>query len=653
MTSPHYSTAARRSYIKSRLHVYKPRQKGGYSYRDIAFDVKEHFELEKPPSPATIKNDLHVIEEGDGIVEITDEALELLKPENFAEWRAKFFVAPGTNEPYETPEHQLAWFWLVISLALKVPLPLWVIDWFNNFSAGFDKLDINDWCDNPEKLLSLMLLAPPRHGKTDLFAHTLVWLICKNPNVRLIWCGGVKDVSKLTVQWVKEELEQNEELISMYGPFESDNSWSNTEFTVATRTVRSRSATLTAVGKGSTVLSRDADLIILDDFVDLRASLSPTTIETDVLWVRSQLMTRREPWTPLLGIGSHQPSPYGDAYDFMAQDQNTNMVFIEIKAHDYEKCLSQEDRAEKDRHGEWCLLWESLRPWWFLEDMRRDLGDIVYEVCYNQDAAASKIQYFSPDVLRGEYITPEFDETGQKYADPDLTERSPGCMDYRRTWGTVPRCCGNHDVLVVIGFDPAASEKKGSSESALSVRGACPVCHRRYRIDYWKERVSPEKHPGVILRFVEKYKPLRLRVEVNAYQKALSKNQELVHAQATHGFIIDEWNTDEKKWDVDMGIPLLSRFQVTGKESWPAFTPDDRIKTEEIIRQYLRWPQRPNDMVMADWLADLSLQGLIEELAFAVPEYLTDPEDIPPYLLEGEIVIDVGALVPVDSAWWE
>jgi hypothetical protein len=78
----------------------------------------------------------------------------------------------------------------------------------------------------------------------------------------------------------------------------------------------------------------------------------------------------------------------------------------------------------------------------------------------------------------------------------------------------------------------------------------------------------------------------------------------------------------------------------------PYAGPHDLQKSEEIIRQYLRWPQPPNDMVMADWLAEMSLQDLLEELTYAVPDRLTDEDDIPDALLAGEFTVDMSLITP-------
>lgn len=641
-----YSTRNRRDYVATHLEgKYNYKEKGGYSLRDIAYDVKVAFSLEKPPSAATIRNDIDMIGKQDPASrELSQEAQDLLLPENFPEFRKKIFKAPG-NKVYETPIHQLAWFNLVVTLALKVELPEWVSEYLE-----IEDLEINDWAENPERLMSLFLLAPPRHGKSDLLMHTMVWLILRNPDIRIIWCGGKLEISSLTTAFVKNELESNDFLIATYGPFENPNDWSNSSFTVATRKTRMRAPTMTAVGKGSTILSMDADFIVVDDFVDLRSSESPTQVSKDARWLTTQLMTRREPWTPLMGIGSHQPSPTGDVYSLLSSDDENEIVFVKIRAHDYTKCHPDEEGADNaDKHGEHCMLWSTVRPYWFLEAQRKTLGDVMFEVCYNQDERQARIEYFRDKVVRGDYPTPVLDPETRKYRDINFAERAPGILDRNRSYGMVPHCCERGDkTLRVIGFDPAAGQQKGTSESALIVYSACPECGRRYIIDTWHKRQSPEQHPDTILGFVDFYHPGHVRIEINAYQKALARDKKLTDAQSKKGFIIDEYTTTEKKHDPTMGIPVLSRHMEQGKFSLPFQTPQDREKSEALISQLIRWPQEPNDMVMALWLAELSAQAYLTDYLYAVPEFYGNAGDIPQYLLDQVQTFNMG-----DRDAWE
>ena len=48
---------------------------------------------------------------------------------------------------------------------------------------------------------NLMILSPPRHGKTELLIHFAIWQICRNPNVRIMWVGGNEDIAKNAVRF--------------------------------------------------------------------------------------------------------------------------------------------------------------------------------------------------------------------------------------------------------------------------------------------------------------------------------------------------------------------------------------------------------------------------------------------------------------------
>ena len=641
MGTQNYNTHSRRRYLASRSGRYLIGLKGQWSLKRIGYDVMDGFDLPKPPSNSTIKNDLHVIKtEGAVRTTLTPEAEDLLDADNFPKWRSTMFRAPR-NQDYETPKHQLAWFHLVRVLALKEVPPPWVIEYLGLDEALHD-IDLTKWVEDPEQMLTLFLLAPPRHGKSDLAAHVIIWLICRNPDIRILWCAGKLEISELTVSFVKRELESNEKLIELYGPFETEDTWANKSFIVATRKTRMRAPTLRAIGKGTTILSLDADFIFGDDMFDLRSSLSPAQVAKDVLWVKSQLMTRREPWTPFFGIGSHQPTPTGDAYAQMDDEHDNDIFFIKQKAHDYEQCLPLEgDMEESDRHGNNCMLWPERRSFSYLEQFRRSLGDITFEVSYNQDASQSTLQYFRPEVVRNTYPQPVTSPTTGLYLDFNHYEERAGVLDTKRSFGyPVAQCCGaKSNLYTTLGFDPAAGQSKGTSESALIVLQGCKVCERRYLLDYWHKRQSPEQHPEIIAQYASIYKVQRARIEINAYQKALARDPRLTDAAKQNHFIIDEWFTTDAKWDPAMGIPLLSRHMEQGRFSVPYELPQDKQKAEALLSQLVRYPAEPNDIIMALWLADLSLIQLLDAQRIKAPRFL-DPS-APDWINDQQITIAI------------
>lgn len=632
MTKPDYSAKIRRAYVETHLtgkfKWQDPFTKGsrGYSYREIAFDVMRHFQLDKPPAPATIQKDVYLVREAaqnPDEDELT-EAQRLLEPDNFPEWRRRFFRDPATGTPYETPKHQQAWFRLFVALAFKVGVPRWVFHYLPLPD------DLNRRVASGEDLLSLMILAPPRHGKTELLLHAIIWAICKRPQIRIIYCSGISTTSKANAGYLRMEMEANEDLVRMYGPFKSDDlQWSSDGFIVIGRESQAKSPTVLPIGKGTNVLSRDADIIVVDDPQDLDAAESETTTDRDFNWLTTQVMTRREPHTALMMVGSHLPSVTGDLWSRVqekADELNTGrhkLILIEQKAHDYSKC----DPIEDPDHT-MCILW-GKRPFWFLEAQRAAMGDMLFEACYNQDIRDTKISYFDQDLLR--------------------SEKPAGILDPDLAWRTMTRHC-DVSLLHVIGFDPAAGETKHASETALTVVGGCRKCGWARLVDYWHGRVSPETHAEQILSFVKSYEVERVRIEINAYQKALARDPRLVNAQSKLRFMIDPWMTDDRKNDPILGIPLLERRMREGTLAVPYGSRPDREIAEDLIKSFIRWPKRPNDIPMSVWLAVGAWEQLYADYTYNVPDVMPGWDNLPQHLKDSTIEIDTAAMVMRNSS---
>jgi hypothetical protein len=343
-----------------------------------------------------------------------------------------------------------------------------------------------------------------------------------------------------------------------------------------------------------------------------------------------------------MGIGSHQPAPTGDLYTELQAQESKNIKFVEIPAHNYEKCRPGD--TDEEKHGEWCLLWPQMLPFWFLEAQRESMGDVMFEVCYNQAAQEGVVVYFPEEMVRGDYPVPEIDPERGVFDNPDLRFVKAGILDRTRTWNVVPSCCGRSSshLLVALGFDPAAGENKRSSESALTITGGCRYCGRRYIIDYWHGRQSPEQHPDTILDFIRSYPQIqRARIEINAYQKALARDPRLVEQQSRLGFILEEWTTTDKKRDPYLGIPVLSRHGMQGKLSIPYSGLPDEQKAEDFLKSLLRWPKEPNDIPMSWWLADLSVAEMIEAVNFHTPSHMHGYDDIPDNVKESEFTISM------------
>jgi hypothetical protein len=139
-----------------------------------------------------------------------------------------------------------------------------------------------------------------------------------------------------------------------------------------------------------------------------------------------------------------------------------------------------------------------------------------------------------------------------------------------------------------------------------------------------------------------------VRVETNAYQKALARDDTLREAARELRFVIDEWMTDDRKNTPEFGIPNLSRYMRDDKFSVPARTFEDRQYYRELERSLIRYPLKPNDLPMAIWLAAGMMWQVWELYTKMEPTYLPGREErLPQYIIDNPHRIDL-ALVSAE-----
>lgn len=600
----------------------------GLSHRDIANELKYQFGLAKPYSTATISRYLAAAR-NTGPQPYSPEAMELLKPENFPEFR-KLFPAPGGGV-YQTPKTQHALHWIIYSLTRKVDLPDWVIEHFELPE------DVNEDIVLKEKLLTFVLLMAPRHGKTMTVIHSLINLICEFPDVRMIYCQGIASTSQKAMGVVMTELERNDRLKELYGPFrDDDRPWSHKDgFEVARRTIAAITPTMMPVGINSNVRSLDADIIIIDDPQDLERAESERTTEKDYAKLTTEFMTRREPHTPVLMIGSHLPTLHGDVFSQLEdnlddlQTEGQAIIMRKRPAHNLDRCEAKSSGGIDSEPHSGCLEWPEMRGWDFLESQRVLLGEELFEAVYQQEARIPGSRPFPPAVVK------QVREDG-------------GILDVERSWKeqaqSCQRCGGK--LYTTLGFDPAAGEGKKASYSALAVVDGCIQCRTLFLVDYWARRQSPELHASTIASFAKSFDVMYVRVEVNAYQKALARDDTLREAARELRFVIDEHMTDDRKNSAEFGIPNLGRFMRDDKFSVPAKTFQDQQYYKELERALIRYPLKPNDLPMAIWLAAGMMWQVWEMYSKMEPAYLPGRENrVPQYMMEQPHRIDLSKVM--------
>jgi len=467
--------------------------------------------------------------------------------DDFVQFRDKYFLTEQ-NVPYETPEFQKRWIDAILQTI-----------------------------ENGKRL---MVLSPPRHGKTDLLTHFCVYMICKNPNMRIMWVGGNEDIAKNAVGSVLDHLENNEQLIQDYATYEgfrpmnkSGKSWSTSQFTVATRTVSGiKSPTLVAVGKGGKILSRDADLIISDDIEDHGSTVQPSARENTKNWWTTTLQSRKEEHTGMVVIGSRQHPD--DLYNALLN--NDAWETIVERAHDLEIPLDQES-DDQDKH----MLWQGKRSHkWLMEQLaaaETTGGRAIFEMVYLNKAVPAGMELFGSEMI-------------------------DSCLDRSRILGDVPP----HTALIA-GLDPASTGYQAAVLWAYNQKTG-----QLWLVDLRNDLGGGiSKALKVMQEWHEQYFLSHWIVEENGFQKAIGQDKEIKNWAGANGVRIEGHQTYKNKWDPVFGVTAMVPMYEQQKINLPWGNPQTQRKVNVLRQQLIYFSSASGtnsksvnsktDLVMASW----------------------------------------------------
>lgn len=465
--------------------------------------------------------------------------------ENFKKFRDRYFKTE-TGKKYETPDFQAKW---VKSIA-------------RNIDDGGN----------------LMILSPPRHGKTELLIHFAIWQICKNPNVRIMWVGGNEDIAKNAVGSVLDHLDSNDKLIEEFcGPgasfrpkSRSGKNWSQTAFSVATRNVTGiKSPTMVAVGKGGKILSRDCDLIIADDIEDFGSTAQPSGRAATKRWWTTTLSSRVEAHTSVVVIGSRQHSD--DLYNSLLENNAWETIVEQAHSDDCEI-----PETDIDEHKD-CMLWEGKRDYKWLNTQKESSattgGVHVFEMVYLNRANPKGASIFSPEA-----ITKCYDETLDI---GDVTESA----------------------YLVAGLDPAAT---GYQAAFLwAIYDDSPL--RLQMIDLENNKGGGIKEAlRVMKEWEQMYGCYHWVIEENAFQRAIRQDRELKEYCATAGIIHEGHQTQSKnKWDSKYGVTAMTSLFTEKNIILPYKSTEAKVKSDMYKKQLSFFASKgrgyKSDIVMASW----------------------------------------------------
>lgn len=509
---------------------------------------------------------------------------------------------------------------------------------------------------------TVIVNTPPEHAKsTTITINYVTYRICEDPNIRIIIVSKTQDMAKRFLRAVKDRLAGSNESyrdlqmdFAPEGGFDADSAaWTANEIYVnsGSRDSGEKDPTVRAVGIRGQIYGARADLIVMDDCVDM-SNASDYIKQID--WIQNEIISRLAvPGGKLLLVGTRlQPVDlYSEIQkpDYYSDDENSPWTYLTQPA-----VLEFFDKPE-----DWVTLWpRTNRPPVSLAAKKAAVQDEdgLYPM-WNGPALMKKRSKMSPRNWAMVYMQEQVVEDAIF-----PVAKVIGCIDGMRQPGPMSagapghRQHGMEGVYIIGGFDPAMT-----GHSASVVIAVDRYTGTRWVLDAWtRSHCKPDDIFDKIKELTVKYKIQEWRIEKNAMNLMVTQNRDIRQFLGSRGCLLKEHFTGKNKWDADFGVASMSMLfdeHETGRNliHLPSRTGSEGMKS--LVEQLTTWfpeTKGKTDLVMALWFAEIRARELVDEqdTQMTIPNKFLSLRD-----REKVITVDLdyaqqAAMARGDSTWW-
>jgi hypothetical protein len=453
----------------------------------------------------------------------------------------------------------------------------------------------------------LQIMAPPRHGKSELMRNFSVWIICRFPDARILWVGSNEQKSVEQVKAIRDILESHRTLrLAVLGPTKSfrGNEWASGRFTVDNRTTVLTGSTMLAIGRGGKMLSLNADIIFVDDIEDYESTSLPHQRRKTRRWYGQDLDSRKEEHTAMVIIGSRQH--FDDFYGYNLDDPNFR--FITDSAHNLSCSL---DPFINSLHVD-CMLFPEVRSYrWLMSkktgsEARDEEG--IFEMVYLNDPHDETLQIFVASVIRPSFNATRgiglenIPERGRKLVaglDPSATGYQAGFL-----WA-----------VTASGIKLKPIEIQGPGGTMMPVPGADMMRVQDAKLRRWMVDIDNRVGGGIeaalelMQRWLLKYDCRHWVIEENLFHGSIRKDPRVryfVKMNEIHMEQIDTQGTN--KHDPSYGVGAMKRLFTSQIVDLPYGTDEARTKTNMYAKEMYSFTddatlqaKRKANILMASW----------------------------------------------------
>ncbi len=458
---------------------------------------------------------------------------------------------------------------------------------------------------------------PPEHAKTtSVTINYVTYRICMDPNIRVIVISKTATMAEKMLYAIKTRLTHPKyaSMIAQYAPaggFDKDSEAWNRNMIYLSDSARDsgeKDPTVQALGIRGHVYGARADLIILDDCVDLT---NAHEYEKQIDWLQSEVISRISAQGSMLVVGTRLSSKdlYSELRDpHRYPDEESPWTYLAMPA-----VLNFDDKPEK-----WTTLWpksnqpeagvrgadaqepdeDGLFPKWDgprLAKKRARISPRAWAMVYMQKQVADD-SIFSPDSVKAAI-------NGNRMTGPI----PKGMVNQREE--------GMDGLVLVAGLDPATS-----GHTAAVVIGLDPKSQKRYVLDCWnKAGTTPDEIRELIKNWSDRYGIAEWRIEKNGFQGFLVHDREVNQYCASRGTVIRPHFTGSNKHDSDFGVASMTTLFNGWQDrqqliELPSTHGNEAAKS--LVEQLVTWaPDLPKntktDLVMALWFAELACRDRV------------------------------------------
>ena len=462
----------------------------------------------------------------------------------------------------------------------------------------------------------VMANMPPEHAKTtSITINYVVYRICMDPNIRVILVSKTQQMAEKMLYAIKTRLTHPRygEMIAMYAPdggFAKDaEAWNKNMIYVSAnaRDSGEKDPTVQALGVRGHIYGARADLIVLDDTVDLT---NAHEYDKQIDWIQSEVISRVSASGALLIVGTRLAAKdmYSELRDpHRYQDEKSPWTYLAMPA--------VLDFAEKP--ADWVTLWpRSNMPELGARGDDAIPGEDGLFPKWDGPRLAAKRSRVSPRAWSMVYQQQQIADDG--VFNPQAVKAA---INGNRMTGIIPRGMvgcrpnGMDGLAIVAGLDPATA-----GHTAAVVMGLDVATQKRYVLDvYNKAGITPEAMREMIREWTIRYGIVEWRIERNGFQGFLVHDREINEFCASRGTVIRPHFTGMNKHDADFGVAsMTSLFSAWEDKNQLIELPSTHGSeaAKAMVEQLLTWaPELPKstktDIVMALWFAELACRDRV------------------------------------------